>query len=131
MWRPKIRLWRKTSILQGFYWPCNGHDSISPRYALGPKLATWSRMQSKKSRSLCILKGKITKNTFSIHAADVPTIKERSDALERTTTAPRRMAATSKPPLRSYGQRGHQAPTSRVCCPQYGVMPQLQSSLKC
>ena len=43
------------------------------------KMATWSRLQFKteKSRSLSILKGKLTGNTFSIQGAEIPTIQDQ------------------------------------------------------
>ncbi|XP_077352497.1 uncharacterized protein prkg2l isoform X1 [Festucalex cinctus] len=43
------------------------------------KMATWARMQFKpgKSRSLCILKGNLSNNTFSIQGSEIPTIHEK------------------------------------------------------
>lgn len=43
------------------------------------KMATWSRMQfnPKKSRSLSILKGKLTKSIFSIQGSEIPTIQDQ------------------------------------------------------
>lgn len=42
-------------------------------------MATWSWLQFKqgKSRSLCILKEKLSRNTFSIQGAEIPTTEEQ------------------------------------------------------
>lgn len=43
------------------------------------EMATWARMQFKpgKARSLCLLKGRLSEDTFSIQGSEIPAIEEQ------------------------------------------------------
>lgn len=99
------------------------------------KMATWARMQFKpgKSRSLCLLKGALTRSSFSIQGMEIQTIQEeRKRCLGKSydsTLKDRGNLRDTSAQLKEWLTTIDQSLLLRrfkVWCFQHGIIPRLQ-----
>lgn len=114
-----------TPSIQGTQWILSALD----------KMATWARMQFKpeKSRSLCILKGKLTRSTLNIQGSEIPTIQDQEirclgknyDSSLKDTGNLSNTKAQLNSWLRAI-DNSQLLGRFKVWCFQYGIIPRLQ-----
>lgn len=105
-----------TPSIQGTQWILNALE----------KIATWSRLQFKpeKSRSLCISKGKLADNTFSIQGTEIPTIQDQGKQNDSSLNDSNNLANT-KTQLKAV-EHNQLLGRFKVRCFQYGIIPRLR-----